>query len=84
MSSLKNKTPKTNNVSKRNNQKFECPVYIYKPIESKDPYAENSKNDSGQTFTELYITSFYISSVDSDRQWVERNVCMVCEVPDCL
>ena len=59
--------------SKRNGMKYECPAFIYKPIPK-----ENQPLDSLQ---DLYLDSYFLSTVESDRIWMERNVVIVLECP---
>ena len=55
----------------RNGNKFECPLYITKNIPQ---YFKSQLIDP-------FIGSFYISSIESDNVWIDKNVYMVCQVP---
>jgi hypothetical protein len=59
--------------------KYECPIYIYKP--SKNVVDVGDVNPRNAYFRELYIDSFLLASPENDKIWIEKNVCMVCELP---
>jgi hypothetical protein len=54
----------------RNGTKFECPLYIFKP----KPGIFISQ------YMDLFVTSFYISSMESDSVWIDKNVHIACEL----
>ncbi len=66
-------------LSRRYNQKYECPVYIYKP--SSRAMDVSDGNPTNAFFRTLFIDAFYLSTLDSEKPWIEKNVCIVCELP---